>query len=143
MGYRFATVHDREAVVGLVVDAAEAGSLRLTPPELASSPAAFQRRDGTSVFRPRHSTVFSSEVLLAAEDRLLERARTTTGPTVPLATVERITAKPDREGRVLGRRPGRRARLGRRLRPCGRRARGASRRQQDHGHVGAAAGVGE
>lgn len=102
MGYRFATIHDREAVVGLVVDAAEAGSLRLTPPELASSPAAFQRRDGTSVFRPRHSTVFSSEVLLATEDRLLERARTTTGPTVPLATVERITAKPDREGRVLG-----------------------------------------
>jgi conjugative relaxase-like TrwC/TraI family protein len=102
MGYRFATIHDREAVVGLVVDAAEAGSLRLTPPELASSPAAFQRRDGTSVFRPRHSTVFSSEVLLAAEDRLLKRARTTTGPTVPLATVERITAKPDREGRVLG-----------------------------------------
>ncbi len=102
MGYRFATIHDREAVVGLVVDAAEAGSLRLTPPELASSPAAFQRWDGTSVFRPRHSTVFSSEVLLAAEDRLLERARTATGPTVPLATVERITAKPDREGRVLG-----------------------------------------
>ncbi|QPE05961.1 relaxase domain-containing protein [Microbacterium schleiferi] len=102
MGYRFATIHDRETVVGLVVDAAEAGSLRLTPPELASAPAAFQRRDGTSVFRPRHSTVFSSEVLLAAEDRLLERARTTTGPTVPLATVERITAKPDREGRVLG-----------------------------------------
>lgn len=102
MVYRFATTHDREAVVGLVVDAAEAGSLRLTPPELASSPAAFQRRDGTSVFRPRHSTVFSSEVLLAAEDRLLERARTTTGPTVPLATVERITGKPDREGRVLG-----------------------------------------
>ncbi len=49
MGYRFATTHDREAVVGLVVDAAEAGSLRLTPPEFASSPAAFQRRDGTSV----------------------------------------------------------------------------------------------
>ncbi len=102
MGYRFATIHEREAVVGFVVDAAEAGSLRLTPPELASSPAAFQRRDGTSVFRPTHSTVFSSEVLLAAEDRLLERARTTTGPTVPLATVERITGKPDREGRVLG-----------------------------------------
>ncbi|MFT3832433.1 MAG: AAA family ATPase [Micropruina sp.] len=83
------------------MDAAEAGSLRLTPPELASSPAAFQRRDGPA-FRPRHSTVFSSEVLLAADDRLLERARTTTGPTVPLGTVERITGKPDREGRVLG-----------------------------------------
>lgn len=102
MGYRFATVEDREAVVGLVVDAAEAASLRLTPPELASSPVVFQRQDGTSVFRPKHSTVFSSEVLLAAEDRLLERARTTTGPTVPLATVEKITSRPDREGRMLG-----------------------------------------
>lgn len=101
-GYRFATTEDREAVVGLVVDAAEAVSLRLTPPELASSPAVFQRPDGTSVFRPKHSVVFSSEALLAAEDRLLERARTTTGPTVLLVTVERIARRPDRHGRTLG-----------------------------------------
>tara|TARA_R110000868_G_C10970452_1_gene769775 strand:- start:11435 stop:14971 length:3537 start_codon:yes stop_codon:yes gene_type:complete len=102
MGYRFASTVDREAVVGLVVDTAEAASLRLTPPELATSPVAFRRPDGTSVFRPKHSTVFSSELLLAAEDRLLERARMVTGPTVPLATVERIAARPDGEGRVLG-----------------------------------------
>jgi conjugative relaxase-like TrwC/TraI family protein len=101
-GYRFGSTEDREAVVGLVVDAAEAASLRLTPPELASSPAAFRRPDGTSVFRPKHSAVFSSELLLAAEDRLLERAGITTGPTVPLAVVERITGRPDREGRTLG-----------------------------------------
>jgi len=102
MSYRFASTVDREAVVGLVVDAAEAASLRLTPPELATSPAVFQRADGTSVFRPKHSTAFSSEVLLAAEDRLHDRARTTTGPTVPLATVERIAARPDRKGHTLG-----------------------------------------
>ncbi|TAM71717.1 MAG: conjugal transfer protein [Microbacteriaceae bacterium] len=102
MGYRFASTVDREEVVGLVVDAAEAESLRLTPPELATSPVAFRRPDGTSVFRPKHSTVFSSELLLAAEDRLLERARMMTGPTVPLSTMERIAARPDREGRVLG-----------------------------------------
>ncbi|MEE1622440.1 MobF family relaxase [Zafaria sp. J156] len=102
MGYRFASTVDREAIVGLVVEAAEAASLRLTPPELATSPVAFRRPDGMSVFRPKHSTVFSSEVLLAAEDRLLERARMRTGPTVPLATVERIAARPDRDGRVLG-----------------------------------------
>ncbi|WP_369062228.1 MobF family relaxase [Kocuria rhizophila] len=102
MHYRFASTVDREAIVGLVVDAAEAASLRLTPPELATSPVTFRRTDGTSVFRPKHSTVFSSELLLAAEDRLLDRARTTNGPTVPLATVERVAAKPDREGRVLG-----------------------------------------
>ncbi len=102
MRYRFASTEDREAVAGLVVDAAEAASLRLTPPELASSPAVFQRPDGTSVFRPKYSTVFSSGELLAAEGRLLERARATTGPTVPLATVERIAARPDRKGQMLG-----------------------------------------
>lgn len=102
MGYRFASTVDREAVVGLVVDAAEAASLCLTPPELASSPVVFQRPDGTSVFRPKHSTVFSSETLLAAEDRLLERARTMSGPIVSLTTVEKVTARPDRHGRMLG-----------------------------------------
>lgn len=81
MPYRFATTKDREAIVGMVVDAAEAASPRLTPPELAASPAVFRRPDGTSAFRPKASTVYTSEELLAAEDRLLERARTTTAPT--------------------------------------------------------------
>ncbi|MAM55081.1 MAG: conjugal transfer protein [Microbacterium sp.] len=102
MGWRFATMQDREAVVGMIADAAEQASLRLTPPDLATSPAAFRRGDGTSVFRPKHSTVFSSQLLLGAEDRLLEHARTMTGPTVPLAMVEKFTTKPDREGRMLG-----------------------------------------
>lgn len=99
---RFATTQDREAIVGMVVDAAEAASLRLTPPELASSPAVFRRSDESSVFRPRHSTVYSSGELLAAEDRLLELAHTGTGPSVALGTIERITRRPDRQGRMLG-----------------------------------------
>ncbi|WP_344079927.1 MobF family relaxase [Nostocoides veronense] len=102
MGWRFASMRDREAVVAMIAEAAEQASLRLTPPDLATSPAAFRRVDGTSVFRPKHSTVFSSELLLEAEDRLLDRARTMTGPTVPLRTVEKVTTKPDREGRLLG-----------------------------------------
>ncbi|WP_114906688.1 MobF family relaxase [Ornithinimicrobium murale] len=102
MRWRFATMSDREAVVGMIADAAENASLRLTPPDLATSPAAFRRIDGTSVFRPKHSTVFSSEQLLAAEDRLLDRARTLTAPTVPVRTVEKITSRPDVEGRMLG-----------------------------------------
>ncbi|RCS82583.1 MobF family relaxase [Brachybacterium alimentarium] len=102
MAWRFATASDREAIVGMIADAAEQASLRLTPPELATSPAAFRRPDGTSVFRPRHSTVFSSTVLLEAEDRLLEHSRTLTGPMVEVETVEKITAKPDREGHLLG-----------------------------------------
>ncbi|WP_370304434.1 relaxase domain-containing protein [Cryobacterium sp. TMS1-13-1] len=86
MPYRFASASDREAVVGLIVDAAERASLRLTPPELAVSPLEFQREDGTSVFRPRHSIVFTSSELLAAEARLLERAALLTAPRVALGS---------------------------------------------------------
>ncbi|XPP27947.1 MAG: MobF family relaxase [Leucobacter sp.] len=102
MHYRFVTTRDREAIVGMVVDAAEQASLRLTPHELASSPTVFRRQDGTSTFHPRSSTVYTSEELLAAEDRLLERTRTTTAPTVPVEVVENVTARPDRDGRMLG-----------------------------------------
>ncbi|WP_035778501.1 MobF family relaxase [Arthrobacter sp. 35/47] len=102
MGWRFASMRDREAIVGMVADAAEQASLRLTPPDLATSPAAFRRVDGTSVFRPKHSTVFSSEELLAAEDRLLGRSRTLNAPAIPLETVEKITSRPDGDGRMLG-----------------------------------------
>lgn len=102
MGWRFASTEDREAIVGMIADAAEQVSLRLSPPELATSPVAFRRPDGSSVFRPKHSTVFSSETLLAGEDRLIERANTRTGPTVDVETVEQVTGKPDREGRRLG-----------------------------------------
>jgi conjugative relaxase-like TrwC/TraI family protein len=102
MGLRFASTMDRKAITGMVVDAAEQASLRLTPPELAISPAQFRREDGTSRFRPYASTVFSSEDLLAAEDRLLGRAGKTTAPTVPLETIEAVTGKLDMEGRMLG-----------------------------------------
>ncbi|MDF1606276.1 MobF family relaxase [Nocardioides sp. YIM 152315] len=94
MSWRFASTTDREAVTGMIVDAAEARSLRLTPPELATVPPVFTRRDGTSVFRPRHSMVFSSEHLLAAEDRLLALADTRTAPTVDVGRVDRIAARP-------------------------------------------------
>ena len=102
MGLRFASTTDREAIVGMIADAAEAGSLCLTPPELASSPAIFRRPDGTSAFRPKHSTAYSSEQLLAAEDRLLERSHLLTAPTLDLAQLERVTRRPDRRGLVLG-----------------------------------------
>jgi len=86
MPYRFASASDRQAVVGLIVDAAQRASLRLTPPELASSPVEFQRDDNTSVFRPKHSVVFTSTELLAAETRLLERAALLTAPRVALGS---------------------------------------------------------
>ncbi|MBW3086355.1 hypothetical protein KEM60_02568 [Austwickia sp. TVS 96-490-7B] len=86
----------------MVADAAELISLRLTLPELVASPVVFRQPDGTSVFRPKSSTVFTSESQLAAEDRLLERAANLGGPTVLLATVEKIMRSPDADGRMLG-----------------------------------------
>lgn len=102
MGWRFATTQDREALVGLVADTAEQQSLRLTPPELAPSPLEFQRADGSSVFRPKYSTLYSSGQLLAAEDRLLDLAHTLTAPTTRRTTVASVTERPDRLGRMLG-----------------------------------------
>ena len=75
MWLRFASSEDREVIVGMIADAAEQASLRLTPPELAVTPAEFRRADGSTRFRPKHSTLFSSTALLAAEDRLIARAR--------------------------------------------------------------------
>jgi conjugative relaxase-like TrwC/TraI family protein len=100
-GWRFVSTEDREAITAMVADAAEATSLRLTPPELTVSPPEFQRVDGSSVFRPRHSALYSSQDLLDAEDRLLARSRSTDASVVPVETVEKIAARPDRQGRVL------------------------------------------
>lgn len=99
MGLRFASASDREAVVGLIVDAAEHLSLRLTPPELAISPARFQRTDGSSVFRPRHSIAYTSTQVIEAESNLLERAAEVGGPRVPRATLR--AALRDRHGSGL------------------------------------------
>ncbi|MHB1539003.1 MAG: MobF family relaxase, partial [Solirubrobacteraceae bacterium] len=101
MGLRFASTADRETVVGLIVDAAEAASLRLTPPELTVAPAAFTRADGSSVFRPRNGTLYTSTALLAAEDRLLELTRTRTGPALDRRLVDRVARSRDEQGRVL------------------------------------------
>jgi conjugative relaxase-like TrwC/TraI family protein len=101
MGLRFATVTDREAVIGLITEAAEASSLRLTPPELVAAPAAFTWPDGSSVFRPRHAILYTSTALLAAEDRLLDLSRATTGPALDPAGAAQIAGSPDAQGRVL------------------------------------------
>jgi conjugative relaxase-like TrwC/TraI family protein len=82
MDLRFATTADREAVVSMVVDAAQRQSVALTPPELATSPLRFQREDGTSLFRPRHAAKYSSTAIIEAEARLLDRSEATTAPTV-------------------------------------------------------------
>lgn len=102
MPWRFASAEDRNQIVGLITDAAEQASLRLTPPLLASTPARFLRSDGSSAFRPRHATVYSSTQVLAAEDRLLSASHTRTAPTVSLERIEHAAATPSRrDGPVL------------------------------------------
>lgn len=101
MSYRFATTDDREAFVGLIVDAAEGASLRLTPLELALSPAVFRRADESSVFRPKHSAVFTSAELLEAEDRLLACGGARGAPTVSADSIAKFASKPVR-GTALG-----------------------------------------
>lgn len=87
MHWRFPNASEREAVVSTIVESAEGHSVALTPPELASSPPEFQREDGTSVFRPRHATRYSSTAVMAAEGRLLERAESCTAPRLSPATI--------------------------------------------------------
>ncbi len=90
MDLRFATTSDREAVVAMVVEAAQRQSVSLTPPELASSPIRFQREDGTSLFRQRHAAKYSSTAIIEAEARLLDRSEATTAPTVRRSTLARV-----------------------------------------------------
>jgi conjugative relaxase-like TrwC/TraI family protein len=93
MDLRFATTEDREAVVAMVVDAAQLRSVMLTPPELAISPARFQREDGTSLFRPRHGAKYSSTAVIEAEARLLDRAPSMSAPTVRPHTFARVIGR--------------------------------------------------
>jgi len=93
MQHRFASALDRETVVGLVVDAAERASLQITPPELAPSPPEFQRGDGTSVFRPMHSTVFTSSALLDAESRLLAWAANMAAPRIATPLLRSVSGE--------------------------------------------------
>lgn len=101
MHVRFATPDDRLTATGQIVEAAEHSSLRITPPELATTPAAFRRDDGSSVFRPKHSTVYTSETLLAAEARLQTRAADVSGPTIPTTLLRRLAHTPLRRGGTL------------------------------------------
>jgi conjugative relaxase-like TrwC/TraI family protein len=89
-GVRFATTADRETVLHQVVNAAERQSVQLTPADLAPVPADMLRSDGTSVLRPRHSTLYTSRTLLDAEDRLLHLSRTTTGARVPVGSLAAV-----------------------------------------------------
>jgi conjugative relaxase-like TrwC/TraI family protein len=89
-GVRFASPDDRIAVAERAADIAEALALPLTAPGLHHTPSRFRRADGTSKFRGKNATVFTTKALLDAEARLLDAGRATTGPTVDRATVAAV-----------------------------------------------------
>jgi len=71
-GVRFATPDDRVAVAEHITDLAVARSVVLTPPAMHHTPERYLRPDGSSRLQPRNHLVYTTEVLLEAEDRLLE-----------------------------------------------------------------------
>ena len=76
MDLRFTGTADREAVVAMVVDAAQRQSVSLTPPELAISPVRFQRETAPASSGPPLGEVLVDAVI-DAEARLLDRAEPT------------------------------------------------------------------
>jgi conjugative relaxase-like TrwC/TraI family protein len=94
MGVRFATAAERLVATGRVADLAAGESVLLTPPELAPTPVALRRRDGSSMFRFRHAERYTSRVLLDAEARLLDAARSSDGPRVDPALLDAVLAAP-------------------------------------------------
>jgi len=87
MGWRFASLADRNAITSNVVAAAEQASLKLTPDALAA-PQEFTRDDGTSRFRPRNHDLFTSHRLLDAESAILALSRDAAGPRVQATNLD-------------------------------------------------------
>jgi conjugative relaxase-like TrwC/TraI family protein len=94
MGLRFASTEARLAATAQVVDAAIESSVLLNPSELATTPEAFRRPDGTSMFAHKHAEQYTSRALLDAEARLLDAGRDTTGPIVPEPILEQTATTP-------------------------------------------------
>jgi hypothetical protein len=100
-GVRFASPDDRVAVAEHITDLAVARSVVLTPPAMHHTPERYVRPDGSSRLRPRNHLVYTTEVLLEAEDRLLEAGREHGAVRVSTATVANI-AESNLPGRDYG-----------------------------------------
>jgi conjugative relaxase-like TrwC/TraI family protein len=90
-GVRFASPDDRVAVAEHIAELAIARSVMLTPPPLHHTPERYVRRDGSSRLHPESRIIYTTEVLLSAEARLLEAARKLGAPRVSVAVVAEVT----------------------------------------------------
>ena len=90
-GVRFASPDDRVAVAEHIAELAIARSVMLTPPPLHHTPERYVRPDGSSRLHPESRIIYTTEVLLGAEARLLEAARSLGAPRVSVAIVAEVT----------------------------------------------------
>lgn len=91
-GVRFAEPGERVAVADRVADLAVMSSVQLTPAEVGIVPDELRRADGTSMFRPRDSELFTTAELMAAEERLLDAGRSVGGPAVEEGVAREVAA---------------------------------------------------
>ena len=66
---RFETPGQRDAFTGRLTEAVTARCVRVDYATTAHTPARYRRRDGSSRFVPENSEIFTTQVLLDAEDR--------------------------------------------------------------------------
>jgi conjugative relaxase-like TrwC/TraI family protein len=91
-GRRFISPAERELAVLAIADSAVGAAVLLSAPELHSVPDFLRRLDGTSRFTSTAHHLYSSHLILDAENRLLSAAEKLGATTVSPTTVERVTS---------------------------------------------------
>ncbi len=89
-GVRFANPDQRVTVAERIADLAIDRSLQLTPPPLHHTPVRYLRPDGSSRLHPNSHHVYTTQILIDAETRLLDAGRTMGATTVAAATVASV-----------------------------------------------------
>ena len=96
---RFETPGQRDAFTGRLTEAVTARCVRVDYATTAHTPARYRRRDGSSRFVPENGEIFTTQVLLDAEDALVRWSRSTDAPRLAnpgaLATSGRRTPSED------------------------------------------------
>ncbi|WP_314194322.1 MobF family relaxase [Actinomyces oris] len=77
---RFETPGQRDQFTGRLTEAVTARCVRVDYATTVHTPARYRRRDGSSRFVPENSEIFTTQVLLDAEDALVRWSRSTDAP---------------------------------------------------------------
>jgi conjugative relaxase-like TrwC/TraI family protein len=92
-GRRFTSPAEREQVVLAIADSAVGAAVLLNAPELHSVPDFLRRLDGTSRFTSSAHHLYSSHLILDAENRLLAAGEKLVTTTVSPTAIERVTSE--------------------------------------------------